>query len=186
MSATKDLRGETGWLTPCCRSYSCFFLWFESHHVAGGFFFSHFKATVKYGDDLLLASLLTCIFIFLNLGVVLEAQRFRGFALATLCLQECGASVSPARLTHRPRCPFPSALLLLSTPASSFFGHMLTMLLFCLLVCFFQPENIMLLNRSVPHPRIKIIDFGLAHKIDFGNDFKNIFGTPEFVGKFFI
>ncbi|GLD54398.1 death-associated protein kinase 1 [Lates japonicus] len=39
----------------------------------------------------------------------------------------------------------------------------------------------MLLNRSVPHPRIKIIDFGLAHKIDFGNDFKNIFGTPEFV-----
>uniref|UniRef100_A0A665ULM2 non-specific serine/threonine protein kinase n=1 Tax=Echeneis naucrates TaxID=173247 RepID=A0A665ULM2_ECHNA len=44
-----------------------------------------------------------------------------------------------------------------------------------------KPENIMLLNRSVPHPRIKIIDFGLAHKIDFGNDFKNIFGTPEFV-----
>lgn len=41
----------------------------------------------------------------------------------------------------------------------------------------------MLLNRSVPHPRIKIIDFGLAHKIDFGNDFKNIFGTPEFVGQ---
>ncbi|KAA0717371.1 Death-associated protein kinase 1 [Triplophysa tibetana] len=44
-----------------------------------------------------------------------------------------------------------------------------------------KPENIMLLNRSMPHPRIKLIDFGLAHKIDFGNDFKNIFGTPEFV-----
>ncbi|CAB1414212.1 unnamed protein product, partial [Pleuronectes platessa] len=44
-----------------------------------------------------------------------------------------------------------------------------------------KPENIMLLNRSVPHPRIKVIDFGLAHKIDLGNDFKNIFGTPEFV-----
>lgn len=44
----------------------------------------------------------------------------------------------------------------------------------------------MLLNRSVPHPRIKIIDFGLAHKIDFGNDFKNIFGTPEFVGEYFL
>ncbi|XP_037536775.1 death-associated protein kinase 1 [Nematolebias whitei] len=44
-----------------------------------------------------------------------------------------------------------------------------------------KPENIMLLNRSVPHPRIKLIDFGLAHKIDFSNDFKNIFGTPEFV-----
>nr|XP_061811567.1 death-associated protein kinase 1-like isoform X1 [Nerophis lumbriciformis] len=39
----------------------------------------------------------------------------------------------------------------------------------------------MLLSRSAPHPRIKLIDFGLAHKIDFGNDFKNIFGTPEFV-----
>ncbi|XP_061528302.1 death-associated protein kinase 1 isoform X3 [Phycodurus eques] len=44
-----------------------------------------------------------------------------------------------------------------------------------------KPENIMLLSRSVPHPRIKLIDFGLAHKIDFGSDFKNIFGTPEFV-----
>lgn len=42
----------------------------------------------------------------------------------------------------------------------------------------------MLLDRNVPRPRIKIIDFGLAHKIDFGNEFKNIFGTPEFVGKF--
>jgi len=41
----------------------------------------------------------------------------------------------------------------------------------------------MLLDRNVPKPRIKIIDFGLAHKIDFGNEFKNIFGTPEFVGK---
>uniref|UniRef100_A0A3B3R0F1 Death-associated protein kinase 1 n=1 Tax=Paramormyrops kingsleyae TaxID=1676925 RepID=A0A3B3R0F1_9TELE len=44
-----------------------------------------------------------------------------------------------------------------------------------------KPENIMLLNRTEPHPRIKLIDFGLAHKIDFGNDFKSIFGTPEFV-----
>lgn len=50
---------------------------------------------------------------------------------------------------------------------------------------FLKPENIMLLDRNVPKPRIKIIDFGLAHKIDFGNEFKNIFGTPEFVGKLF-
>lgn len=42
----------------------------------------------------------------------------------------------------------------------------------------------MLLNRTVPHPRIKLIDFGLAHKINFENDFKNIFGTPEFVGQY--
>lgn len=46
-----------------------------------------------------------------------------------------------------------------------------------------KPENIMLLDKNVPKPRIKIIDFGLAHKIDFGNEFKNIFGTPEFVGE---
>ena len=44
----------------------------------------------------------------------------------------------------------------------------------------------MLLDRSVPLPHIKIIDFGLAHKIEAGADFKNIFGTPEFVGRCFI
>lgn len=47
----------------------------------------------------------------------------------------------------------------------------------------FQPENIMLLDRNVPVPHIKLIDFGLAHKIEAGTDFKNIFGTAEFVGK---
>lgn len=46
-----------------------------------------------------------------------------------------------------------------------------------------QPENIMLLDKNVPNPRIKLIDFGIAHKIEAGNEFKNIFGTPEFVGK---
>uniref|UniRef100_A0A8C2L8U2 Death associated protein kinase 1 n=1 Tax=Cricetulus griseus TaxID=10029 RepID=A0A8C2L8U2_CRIGR len=59
------------------------------------------------------------------------------------------------------------------------FCHPFTFLSFFL--SFFKPENIMLLDRNVPKPRIKIIDFGLAHKIDFGNEFKNIFGTPEFV-----
>ncbi|XP_035498943.2 death-associated protein kinase 2 isoform X1 [Scophthalmus maximus] len=44
-----------------------------------------------------------------------------------------------------------------------------------------KPENIMLLDRNIPLPRIKLIDFGLAHKIEAGADFKNIFGTPEFV-----
>ncbi|XP_063053821.1 death-associated protein kinase 2-like [Engraulis encrasicolus] len=45
-----------------------------------------------------------------------------------------------------------------------------------------KPENIMLLNNKVPLPRIKLIDFGLAHKLEQdGADFKNIFGTPEFV-----
>ncbi|XP_015199198.1 death-associated protein kinase 3 [Lepisosteus oculatus] len=44
-----------------------------------------------------------------------------------------------------------------------------------------KPENIMLLDKNVPLPRIKLIDFGLAHKIEDGVEFKNIFGTPEFV-----
>ncbi|XP_071752606.1 death-associated protein kinase 2 isoform X2 [Centroberyx gerrardi] len=44
-----------------------------------------------------------------------------------------------------------------------------------------KPENIMLLDKNVLLPRIKLIDFGLAHKIEAGADFKNIFGTPEFV-----
>ncbi|XP_036390941.1 death-associated protein kinase 2-like isoform X2 [Megalops cyprinoides] len=44
-----------------------------------------------------------------------------------------------------------------------------------------KPENIMLLDKNFPLPRIKLIDFGLAHKIEDGAEFKNIFGTPEFV-----
>ncbi|XP_059385998.1 death-associated protein kinase 3-like isoform X2 [Carassius carassius] len=44
-----------------------------------------------------------------------------------------------------------------------------------------KPENIMLLDKNALLPRIKLIDFGLAHKIAEGVEFKNIFGTPEFV-----
>uniref|UniRef100_A0A8C4XIQ3 Death associated protein kinase 3 n=1 Tax=Erpetoichthys calabaricus TaxID=27687 RepID=A0A8C4XIQ3_ERPCA len=44
-----------------------------------------------------------------------------------------------------------------------------------------KPENIMLLDKNVPNPRIKLIDFGIAHQILDNNEFKNIFGTPEFV-----
>ncbi|XP_037548503.1 death-associated protein kinase 2a [Nematolebias whitei] len=39
----------------------------------------------------------------------------------------------------------------------------------------------MLLDKNISLPRIKLIDFGLAHKIEAGVEFKNIFGTPEFV-----
>ncbi|KAM6119236.1 LOW QUALITY PROTEIN: death-associated protein kinase 2 [Pterocles gutturalis] len=42
-------------------------------------------------------------------------------------------------------------------------------------------RNIMLLDKNIPIPHIKLIDFGLAHKIEDGVEFKNIFGTPEFV-----
>lgn len=41
----------------------------------------------------------------------------------------------------------------------------------------------MLLDKNIPIPHIKLIDFGLAHKIEEGVEFKNIFGTPEFVGE---
>ncbi|XP_063782619.1 death-associated protein kinase 2 isoform X1 [Pseudophryne corroboree] len=44
-----------------------------------------------------------------------------------------------------------------------------------------KPENIMLLDKTIAIPHIKLIDFGLAHKIEDGVEFKNIFGTPEFV-----
>lgn len=41
----------------------------------------------------------------------------------------------------------------------------------------------MLLDRDAASPRIKLIDFGIAHRIEAGSEFKNIFGTPEFVGE---
>lgn len=44
-----------------------------------------------------------------------------------------------------------------------------------------KPENIMLLDHNVQLPRIKLIDFGLAHMIKDGVELKKIFGTPEFV-----
>ncbi|XP_053128697.1 death-associated protein kinase 2 isoform X2 [Hemicordylus capensis] len=44
-----------------------------------------------------------------------------------------------------------------------------------------KPENIMLLDKNIAIPHIKLIDFGLAHEIEDGVEFKNIFGTPEFV-----
>ncbi|KAM9223851.1 LOW QUALITY PROTEIN: death-associated protein kinase 2 [Leptosomus discolor] len=44
-----------------------------------------------------------------------------------------------------------------------------------------KPENIMLLDKHIPIPRIKLVDFSLAHKTEDRVEFKNIFGTPEFV-----
>ncbi|XP_077114741.1 death-associated protein kinase 2-like isoform X1 [Ranitomeya variabilis] len=44
-----------------------------------------------------------------------------------------------------------------------------------------KPENIMLLEKEVPHPKIKIIDFGLAQKIEEGAVFKSLCGTPQYI-----
>ncbi|XP_077323976.1 death-associated protein kinase 2-like isoform X3 [Lithobates pipiens] len=44
-----------------------------------------------------------------------------------------------------------------------------------------MPENIMLLEKDVPHPRIKIIDFGLAQKFEDGTVYKILCGTPQYI-----
>ncbi|KAM5126090.1 death-associated protein kinase 2-like isoform 1-T3 [Mantella aurantiaca] len=44
-----------------------------------------------------------------------------------------------------------------------------------------KPENIMLLEKDVPHPKIKIIDFGLAQKIEDGTVYKSLCGTPQYI-----
>ncbi|XP_043935736.1 death-associated protein kinase 2-like [Protopterus annectens] len=44
-----------------------------------------------------------------------------------------------------------------------------------------KPENIMLLDKDVPKPQLKVIDFGLAHKIEDGVCFKSLSGTPQYI-----
>lgn len=47
----------------------------------------------------------------------------------------------------------------------------------------FQPENIMLSDKNAEHPEIKIIDFGLAHRFEAGEEYKSLCGTPQYVGE---
>ncbi|XP_069041058.1 death-associated protein kinase 2 [Lepisosteus oculatus] len=44
-----------------------------------------------------------------------------------------------------------------------------------------KPENIMLLDKAVPHPHIKLIDFGLAQRLDEAVEFKSLCGTPQYI-----
>ncbi|NXN65397.1 DAPK2 kinase, partial [Himantopus himantopus] len=44
-----------------------------------------------------------------------------------------------------------------------------------------KPENIMLQEKDVPKPRIKIIDFGLAQRLEDGVTFKSLCGTPQYI-----
>uniref|UniRef100_A0A670YN88 Protein kinase domain-containing protein n=1 Tax=Pseudonaja textilis TaxID=8673 RepID=A0A670YN88_PSETE len=44
-----------------------------------------------------------------------------------------------------------------------------------------QPENIMLLAKDAPNPKIKIIDFGLAQKLEEGVAYKSLCGTPQYI-----
>ncbi|XP_069651723.1 death-associated protein kinase 2-like isoform X1 [Haliaeetus albicilla] len=44
-----------------------------------------------------------------------------------------------------------------------------------------KPENIMLQEKHVPKPWIKIIDFGLAQHLEDGVTFKSLCGTPQYI-----
>ena len=44
----------------------------------------------------------------------------------------------------------------------------------------------MLLGKEEARHRLKLIDFGLAQKIEPGKEYKNMHGTPEFVGMFIV
>ncbi|XP_028835860.1 death-associated protein kinase 2-like isoform X2 [Denticeps clupeoides] len=44
-----------------------------------------------------------------------------------------------------------------------------------------KPENMMLLDKEVSHPHIKIIDFGLAHCFIQGKEYKSLSGTPQYI-----
>lgn len=53
------------------------------------------------------------------------------------------------------------------------------------LLSLLQPENIMLLEKGAPKPKIKIIDFGLAQKLEEGVAYKSLCGTPQYIGTTF-
>uniref|UniRef100_A0A8C7FQG9 Death-associated protein kinase 2-like n=1 Tax=Oncorhynchus kisutch TaxID=8019 RepID=A0A8C7FQG9_ONCKI len=44
-----------------------------------------------------------------------------------------------------------------------------------------KPENIMLADKTMPHPHIKIIDFGLAHCLKQGEEYRSLSGTPQYI-----
>ncbi|KAM6959144.1 death-associated protein kinase 2-like [Aplochiton taeniatus] len=44
-----------------------------------------------------------------------------------------------------------------------------------------KPENIMLSEKAAPHPNIKIIDFGMAHNFQQGEEYKSMGGTPQYI-----
>ncbi|KAM9307275.1 death-associated protein kinase 2 isoform 1-T2 [Pholidichthys leucotaenia] len=44
-----------------------------------------------------------------------------------------------------------------------------------------KPENIMLSHKMSPHPNIKLIDFGLAHRFIPGEEYRSTSGTPQYI-----
>ncbi|KAK2830000.1 hypothetical protein Q5P01_017931 [Channa striata] len=44
-----------------------------------------------------------------------------------------------------------------------------------------KPENIMLSDKVLPHPKIKLIDFGLAHLFLPGEEYRSTSGTPQYI-----
>lgn len=41
----------------------------------------------------------------------------------------------------------------------------------------------MLLEKDMPQPHIKLIDFGLSHRIEEGVEYKSLSGTPQYIGE---
>ncbi|NXP84947.1 DAPK2 kinase, partial [Passerina amoena] len=70
--------------------------------------------------------------------------------------------------------------------AVEFLGQMLSAVryLHARLIAHFdlKPENIMLQDKDVPKPRIKIIDFGLAQQLQDGITYRSLCGTPQYIG----
>lgn len=44
-----------------------------------------------------------------------------------------------------------------------------------------KPENVMLSDKVSPHPKIKLIDFGLAHRFQQGEEYRSTSGTPQYI-----
>ncbi|KAM6899515.1 death-associated protein kinase 2 [Xenentodon cancila] len=44
-----------------------------------------------------------------------------------------------------------------------------------------KPENIMLSDKVSEHPNIKLIDFGLAHRFQEGEEYRSTSGTPQYI-----
>lgn len=41
----------------------------------------------------------------------------------------------------------------------------------------------MLSDKVSPHPNIKLIDFGLAHRFQQGEEYRSTSGTPQYIGE---
>jgi hypothetical protein len=48
-----------------------------------------------------------------------------------------------------------------------------------------QPQNLVLMS-EFPHGEVKLCDLGISRYISQGADIRDILGTPDYVGKFYV